>query len=125
MATPNKPLETKLRNAKILRERKFMVENSWYCCFLCIYEMHEKGDMLNWHELVTLIVSFSDDFYDTPYCPLPLVLQVRMADNTNCKEFLPVEVYDFPEGITCSKCYKSVAKTTTVGDEHLCRTTIG
>ena len=45
----------------------------------------------------------------------------EIADNTNFKEFLPVELRELPEGICCSRCFKPVHKSTTVDNGHLCR----
>jgi hypothetical protein len=58
---------------------------------------------------------------DTPHCPSPSVLQVGIADNSNFKEFLSVDIRKLPEGICCSRCLKPVPKSSTVSNEHLCR----
>ncbi len=71
-----------------------------------------------------LFIYVVDDLRDTPHCPPPSVFQVGIADNSNFKEFLPVEIRQLPEGICCSRCLKPQHKTSTVSNEHLCRSCI-
>ena len=56
-----------------------------------------------------------------PFRPLPSTLQVGIANNSNYKEFLPVELIDLPEGIVCTSCLMYVSTTFKDGEHQLCQ----
>ena len=129
-------VETIFRNEKILREKlgksgvfneaRAIMKGELLLVFIVLwFYMYLSNTCKRGHVEMTrvcdiLFIYVVDDLRDTPHCPSSLVLQVGIADNSNFKEFLPVEIRKLPEGMYCSRCLKPVPKSTSVDYEHLC-----